>query len=326
MNKIINTLLLSSTLCLLNADMAIVKNQEVPKDEIVSIYSKPSKNSKQLQTYHKRYLNISSAHEETIIKGDNYPWYKLDKGWINVGWIKKDNNKKIVYNPNPFMHEVKTQNPTIVTDEMEKSLSDFQEIKKEIVPVMALSKTSEVQEYKTQSNHEKYFVGASINYNLLSITTEDKVGSIILNSMPNNDATSIELEAGLKIQNYIFSANYEMANLDDVSMNSLYLSLDYQFKNILNPFIGLSLGMSNLTWQIDPLTNSTIKDKKLSSFMYGVEAGIEYQVYKNWYINTTAKYQKLDFNTVLISSPAKSEILHKDKSSLGIGLRYYFRN
>ncbi|MDD2790672.1 MAG: opacity family porin [Sulfurimonas sp.] len=170
-----------------------------------------------------------------------------------------------------------------------------------------------------------FFVGASLNYNKLEVTKKDQVGEILLNNSLDDAATSLGVQVGTRIaQNYVASLNYEKVNLDAMKMQSLYLSFDYQFDNILHPFIGASVGISYLEWLNDPLVNSSIKDNKLSSLMYGIQAGAEYMIDEHWSLYSILSYQKLDLTTELISSPAKAEVQYEDKSSVGVGIRYNF--
>ena len=138
-------------------------------------------------------------------------------------------------------------------------------------------------------------------------------------------ATSFSLQAGTKLkENYELSLNYENVNLDDVNIASYFMSVNYLFNHPLEPYFGVSLGMSDLEWQYDPLVKSQIKDEKLSSLLYGVQGGIVYPIEKEWSVFSQISYQKLDFKTNLTSTPAKATITHEDKKSLGFGIRYSF--
>ena len=171
----------------------------------------------------------------------------------------------------------------------------------------------------------KYFLGASLNTNYLDISQNNKSGSITLANGLDDKALSYTLQVGTNIdKNYIVSANYEVINLDNTKLKSYYLSLDYKFNHSLNPYIGLSLGVSDLTWQIDPLNTSKSKDTKASSFIYGIQAGVIYPVFKRWDLYSQLSYQKLSIDTNLEDSSTKVKISHKDKNSLGVGLRYWF--
>ena len=331
MSKIASILLLGCTAYTLNASVVAADNTKV------YIYEKPSLKSKQIGSLKTKYLNLSKVQEETFIRGEEYLWYRIDSGWVYASWAINDSKRPIPYNNDPF-HKKRVDKavalPVVATTaSMQRdrsALGDGEEKElagKEPHKISARKEEHTPKDHSTnkvQSYDTKYFIGTSLNYNMLTVDKEDQRGSIVLNNMPDDSATSIELEAGMKMDNYVVSANYEMVNLSDVSLNSFYLSLDYQFENLFNPFIGLSLGMSNLEWQMDPLGNSINKDTKLSSLLYGIQVGVEYKLIKHWSVTSSLAYHKLNFTTKLISSPAHSELLHKDKSSLGVGVRYEF--
>ena len=194
--------------------------------------------------------------------------------------------------------------------------------------ISCLSAFMATQESKAQEEPSKnkisYFVGVGLNYNMVATSKENIVGDIILNKDLDDSASSTTLEVGTRVNKYVISVNYEILNLDDVKLNSLYLSMDYTFDYAFRPFIGLSLGMSNLEWHTDPLVNSETKDEKLSSLMYGVQAGIDYPLYKSWSIYSLISFQKFDLETSLQSISAKTTIIHEYKSSLGVGIRFEF--
>ncbi|MDX9743952.1 MAG: hypothetical protein RBT59_09055 [Arcobacteraceae bacterium] len=171
----------------------------------------------------------------------------------------------------------------------------------------------------------KNFVGLSLNLNSLSVKQHNEIGTITLPRKLDDQGTSFTFQLGTKLKkDYILSGNFETINLADVKINSYFLSVDYQLPYFLNPYLGISLGMSDLEWQRDPLVKSTTKDTQLSSFLYGIQGGVSYPIEDTWSIVSQFSYQKLDFKTNLTSTPAKGNITHDDKKSLGIGLRHSF--
>ena len=182
-----------------------------------------------------------------------------------------------------------------------------------------------IQPATSSQNTQKYFIGIGFGLNSLDVKKQDQVGSIILNHTLDEKATSFTFLGGMNLsQNGRVYGNYEILNLDDVEINSYYLSYDYIFPYFLSPYIGVSLGMADLKWQIDPLVNSQIKDEKLSSLLYGIQGGIEYPIENQLNFYTQLSYQKLDFQTNLISTPAKSTITYESKKAFVMGLKYSF--
>lgn len=206
----------------------------------------------------------------------------------------------------------------VVQEEQPKIIQEDTNNSKEIVTVE--------QKEVVVSPKNKYFVGLGFNLNSFSVDKTNQVGNIVLNKPLDEKATSFLFQVGTTLsQNYILSGNYEIVNLNDVNIDSYFLSLDYRFEyEKLSPYLGISLGMSDLKWQYDPLVNSQLKDTKLSSLLYGVQGGFVYPLENNWSLFSQLAYQKLNFKTNLTSTPAKSTITHDDKKSLGIGFRYSF--
>jgi len=185
-------------------------------------------------------------------------------------------------------------------------------------------KEEPTQPAPSSQNTQKYFAGIGFGLNSLAVKKQDQVGSIILNHTPDEKATSFTFLGGINLTNGRVYGNYEILNLDDVEINSYYLLYDYIFPYFLSPYLGVSLGMADLKWQIDPLVNSQTKDDKLSSLLYGIQGGIEYPIENQLNIYSQISYQKLDFTTNLISTPAKSTVTHENKKSFVMGLKYSF--
>lgn len=283
------------------------------KSTLVDVYESPSKASKSLKKIDFKYLESNDILEEKNISGDMYIWRKVDGGWINVPYIKMAPKKE------------KTLQVVAAEEKPQKELAPKP---KEVEIIQAPSIQEEIQSDasmpKSTPKKIKYFVGVGLNYNQLGIEHENQVGDIPLNKELQNNVASATLQLGTKIDSYVVRANYEIANFDDIMINSLYASLDYEFDYAIKPFIGVSLGMSYLEWKNDPINAAKTTDTQLSSFLYGAQMGFDYEFYKNWSFFSEVSYQKLDFKTNLISLPAKATIKHKDKKSLGIGLRYSF--
>lgn len=279
------------------------------------------------------------------IKSKGSLWCETSRGYVLCEYLnfsKKSHKKLIpVYANNSKLNEkVEEKNPSKenvqILDEVhvENTDANIIMIQDKQTEVLISSQIDSIQENNTSANEiivtrieEEfiYFIGAKLAYNSFGVNKKDNLGSITLNSQPDNTALSGSFEIGMRIDDYILSADYERVNLDDVTLDSLYLNLDYQFEMYLNPFIGVSFGMSNLNWQRDPLLISQAKNAALSSMMYGVESGIEYQIYKNWSFVSVLSYQKFGFVTNLVSGAERSEIKHEDKTSIGVGIRYYLR-
>lgn len=263
-----------------------------------------------------------------VIKNREGTWYKTPRGYVKKKYLR--------YNPKtenlsdyvkvipkyPIKYEIQKLKTKIA--KVEKVLLS-KPIKKEEKPKkIVIIKKEPLQKTSEEKKSTEYFLGFDLNSNRVNIDKNDKAGSIILNDSLDESGISFNIHLGRRFSNYLLAANYERTNLDDVKIDSYYLSLDYEFTHKYRPFIGVLLGKSDLTWKIDPLVNSQTKDKKLSSYIYGLQAGINYPINKEWIFFSKARYEKFDLKTKLISVPTESEIIYKNRSSLGIGIRYFF--
>jgi len=319
MNKITQTLILSGTLCSLLATTVVGEGKSN-----IDVHTDSTFDSKIVTTLTIEYLKQAEILNQKHVNGDDYLWYETEKGWVNVPYLIKGKGPlpvAIASETSSAKQEAQEVAPApvapLVQETSEPSKEEVEVIQEPVV-IMEEESTQEEESYVN------YFVGIALNYNSLSVHKDNQVGDIILNNTLYDSATSTNLQIGSKIDNYVVTLNYEAVNLDDIKLATTYLSLDYSFNTFLNPFIGVSLGMSDLEWEIDPLVNSQTRDEKLSSVMYGAQAGIEYNFYKHWSIYSVLSYQKYDFETSLISTPAKATIYHDDKSSIGLGVRYFF--
>lgn len=282
-----------------------------------ALYESPSKDAKVIGSVDLQYLKTASSLEVRYKSGYDYPWYRLEKGWVNIPYLIKAKKQAV------------KQQPTVIEQaDEQKAVSNakavaVKAVKKEDAPQKTA--TPQMQQTKAPACEIHYFIGAGVASNTLHISKKDQAGLVTLSHEPDSHALSYSVQGGAKINtNYIAALSYEHIGLDDVTIRSLDLSLDYMFDLFLHPSIGVSLGMGELEWSKDPLASSQLKDTKLSSFFYGLQAGIEYELDKHWSIYSNLQYKKFDFKTDLISISSKAQINHEDSKSIGIGVRYWF--
>lgn len=171
---------------------------------------------------------------------------------------------------------------------------------------------------------ENMFMDVSTGYSNIPYTKKDKQGSIDLDNLDEN-AYSYDLALGYKFSKNIFSTiNYQYSNLDEMEFDDYYLTFNYQFQKRLKPYIGFLLGKSFLHYKKDLLKSSTSKNYTSGSFLYGVQAGLEYKLSTNLSFIPRFIYSRTNHGTNLISSPAKSNIEHNYKSHILFGLRLLF--
>lgn len=241
-------------------------------------------------------------------------WYKTKDGYISIDLVQ------VVDSSNIKEKEISKKNVAYKSDfPLEEKVNKSKE------KIQKKENISEANLVKKIVNKDKYFLGVSFNLNHLNVKKNDIYGQIDLTKELEDKKNSYTINVGRVFNNkYLVSYNYEYLDLNEIDLESHYISLDYKFDTYLTPYVGLSLGYSSLKWNIDPLNNSEIKDTKASSFMYGVQSGIIYPLTDNLNFIGNISYKRFDLKTKLKSLPAVSEIVHKNKSSLGFGIRYNF--
>jgi hypothetical protein len=303
-----------------------------------TVNTQASEHSPKVKVTKSRYGHLAIGEKIQVlevIKNKEGIWYRTPRGFVKKKYFKYNKKKEnpADYIIKPIAYTLNKKNELVKTNFKPLEIKKYyyqKEIKKPIFKInkkvkqIPIKKEVLIIPTKDRKKENNYFIGFNINQNNLQIEQNDKIGSISLNKELDKSGLSYSIEFGKKINNYIISTNYEIVNLDDVNIKNLTFNIDYIFKHKLNPFIGLSLGKSDLLWEIDPLVNSQTKDTKLTSLIYAIQAGIYYPIDKKWSIFSALKYQKYNFKTELISTPAQSDILHNSKTSFGLGLRYFF--
>lgn len=313
-NKYAKTTLLISLGLAIESFAAVVKMDTSVNTKATSKSSKVYVDEKNIGYFRKG----EKIQVVKVIKNKEGTWYKTPRGYVKKKYLRYNPKTENLSNYIKVVPKYKMTKNKVLKVEKELLLKPLKkEVRVDFVKKELLKRIEKTKD-------RKYFIGFEINQNKLNIEQNDQIGSIILSNSLDKNATSFNFQIGKKFDNYLLSTNYERLNSFDAKIDSYYVSLDYQFNHKLRPFIGISLGKNDLTWKVDPLANSQTKDKKISSFMYGIQAGLNYPIDKKWSIYSKLSYQKFNLKTKLISIPAKSEIIYKNRSSLGLGIRYFF--
>ena len=173
-----------------------------------------------------------------------------------------------------------------------------------------------------------------VDKNKLSVFVAGGIGKLDVNTSlaPNitlaDGATDdsgkiLELGVGYKHSERIFSTiAVQRSALDIADIDNLYGSVNYQFPmEKAQPFIGALVGYSQLDWSKRPhpvFINETLKSK---SVIYGLQAGIEKEVSKNYSIFMKYQYIKYDHNMEILNT---NNIEHDSEQNLLLGLQYTF--
>lgn len=190
-------------------------------------------------------------------------------------------------------------------------------------------KTKEVSDEKNSSGkHSGSFLGFGVGYANAPSTHNIISGSVIVEE-PNNSGPNYNLYAGYDFDNalsLLFNISY--INASDLEFNNYYASLNYRFQKIakLEPYFGVSLGFSSLTWNTSPIPlASPDSNNDSDDMMYGTQVGFNYSL--NQRISFKLDYSCLFLNhTTNITQDATntSKLQHNTLHSLVLGLAYNF--
>ncbi len=206
---------------------------------------------------------------------------------------------------------------------------------KRYYPYAKIVKTNkELQSYKQtkkaiqttphSKNDKKYFLGLAFGYSSAPVSNSGQIDLFL----PKEQGISYDLSIGLHLkESFILSGGYLRVDTKDVLFDNYYTSLSYKFTpfNNFTPYIGVSGGYSQLTWNRNPLDNSTTNaSNKSDSFFGGTQIGAIYDGYEtlSLYIN----YQCLFLNhaTSVKTATASSELEHSTLQNIQFGVRYSF--
>jgi len=163
-----------------------------------------------------------------------------------------------------------------------------------------------------------YFEGG-IGYSSTSFNT-DELSQSINDSSYDENGFSFDIGFGYEFSDNIFSTiNYQRINLDSISFNNGYISLNYQFTDMdIKPFIGILGGYSNLTWTEDPIDNVNERDIKSNEYFFGAQIGVSYEINSNWDI-----YGKYQYNNIKHKTYIEDEVVeHKNNNIFLFGFKY----
>jgi len=140
----------------------------------------------------------------------------------------------------------------------------------------------------------------------------------------DDEGSVYELGVGYRYTDNIFATlAVQRTTLDIADIDNIYASINYQFSDVmLKPYIGLVAGYSKLEWSEAPHVVLSNKDLDSDGAMYGVQAGLEFELSTNW--SVFGKYQFITYDHLMDIRNNASTIEHKDTQNLLLGVRYGF--
>ena len=180
-----------------------------------------------------------------------------------------------------------------------------------------------VPEQIDNSYHE-YFVYAAGGMAYLSGESSLAVGNTFASGALDYEGAMYELGAGYRYTENIFATlAVQRTTLDIADIDNIYASINYQFSDVmLKPYIGVLAGYSKLEWSQDPHVVLSNKDLTSDGAMYGVQAGLEFDLAENWSI--FGKYQFIVYDHLMDIRNGASTIEHEDTQNLLLGVSYGF--
>lgn len=299
---------------------AILFSNYAYAQENIIVYEEANTSSKNLEKLNLKYLQEDKIEEIKYSKSD-YAWFKYEKGWVNTPFIKASKKSDSILKENTSKNQ---ENLKEIKTLKEKEQITALALKEDKVELKAINiKNIENKSFK---DYFEYFVTGFVNTNNIRNSKDNLQGSVQLAQEIDDKEVSYGFNIGAIVnKNYALAYNYEKASLNQYDLITQYISLDYMYKLAkITPYVGVSLGYADLKWKKDLLASSTIKDTKVSSSLYGIQAGVIYDISKKVSILGNISYKKYNLSTKLRALPDISELNIDSQSSLGVGLRFRF--
>ena len=177
-----------------------------------------------------------------------------------------------------------------------------------------------------QDRREKIFMAINGGVSSFDVSEKTLSGTLPLDIKLEDSGFNYGLEAGYYFNNNMFmSINYQHSNLDDVSFDYVFASLNYQFYDTssISPYIGALVGYNVMSWDKYPISSINVDDKA-STFNMGLHLGFDVPLGDNFSLYTFYRYIKLDHKTELKTSAGEKEIEHSSEQNFNLGVKILF--
>jgi len=299
----------------------IYNNDFLPILTNKKVYKNSNFNSEIVTTIKaKDYKGILSTK---YIKDYNYPWYKIDEGWINTPFLNINNfndNSKININKIIQNNSLKISQNKSNEKKQNKVLSNKTDKK-----INTNTKTNHISNKVTKPYERSYnnFLGISAGYSYMDAKKSNIIGNIPLNEDISTNGMNINFELGIRYPKYFYTLNYENINYSDVKFNRFFIGAFKPLTYKYNPYIGVIAGMSFIELKKAHF-NTTIPKAMGKSNAFGFQFGLENKIYNNWSFNPYIRYIHTDHKTILKANPARAKIIRNNNIDVNIGFRYDF--
>jgi hypothetical protein len=242
--------------------------------------------------------SVTKKQEKIVVKKED-----VKKEDVKKEEVKKEDVKK---------EEVKKE--SVKKEDVKKEV-----VKKEIVMEEFLMEEVVMQEIVKQQETQKKDLFVYLSQGLSTIATD--FDSLSRDISLEDDGINIDLGLGYRSSEIVFSTlSYQRAIFDEVNIDNLYVSLNYQFRETpLNPYVGAIIGFSRLIWSKYPVSGTLVNDDESTTLLGGLQLGIEYS-FSDWSIFGEYQILKNEHYTNVLGYNLRIS----DQNNLNIGVRYEF--
>ncbi len=146
---------------------------------------------------------------------------------------------------------------------------------------------------------------------------------------PEDSGDTYGIGLGYEVNsNWFFQLDYTHTDGDDVDIDQVFLSLNYQrplFIPRMKGTIGLVVGEGSLEWNSQPaFADAIFDDLEDEEFLYGIQLGLNYDLGRHWSTSLTYQYFEQDFTTNLETpDDGRLEFEHSSHHYLLFGIRFH---
>ena len=237
---------------------------------------------------------------------------------------KKKSDYYIVYS-GPYQTQ-RTQSYALA--KLQRYFPNAKEIRKKSKSDKTLNSQTQKSNLKlANKDNSGFYLGASAGYSSALMSHTIKSGLVIIQE-PKSEGITYSLNMGYDFSNGIcLGASYALTDTDDLKFKNAYGELNYKFYNSTDftPYMGVTVGFSQLSWVTDPIKNSAVdSNPNSSSLLYGTLMGAEYELISSFYIYLNYNSMFVKHVTNIEDATNNSTIKNNFIHTLQSGFKYKF--
>lgn len=245
-----------------------------------------------------------------------------DQKNVKFGYTKIDDVKKFVRIEKEEKEKIEKEK--LLKEKLEKEKLEKEELEKQVVEARVTKETEKIEEEGKNLNS---FLILSVGTTSLDVSTTHNLATLSMDEfVTDEDGLNYELSYG-----YYFTKNlFLVLSVNDVILEEAtiltgLIEVNYSFDVFLKPYIGLGFGYSQFKWEKEPITVTGEKDYSSYSLAYSAQLGLEYAINDSWAIINQYQYISFpDHKTVLQPTGYDTTLEHKSAIRANLGLKYRF--